>query len=97
MTAESTAEHRVLVFRACAKGHCFSDTYLQWLQGQPPEVLRTSQVHEFGEGVVVRSVRWARDKARPTLVAIIDTRREGAPPLTLYLIPAEPGYYQVHR
>lgn len=87
----------MLVFRACAEGHCFSDTYLQWLHGHPPQVIHTSRVHEFGEGIVVRSVRWVRDRARPALVAIIDTRREGAEPLTVYLIPAEPGYYQVRR
>lgn len=97
MTAESTAQHRVLVFRACAKGHCFSDTYLQWLHGHPPEVVHTSRVSEFGEGVVVRSAHWVRNEAQPALMAIIDTRREGSEPLTLYLVPGALGVYQVHR
>lgn len=97
VSADSTAQHRVLVFRSCAEGHCFSDAYLQWLHGHPPQVVHTSHIEEFGEGSVVRSVRWVRNRARPALVAVVDTRRPGADPRTVYLIPAAPGVYRVER
>jgi hypothetical protein len=97
VSAAATADHRVLVFRACQGGHCFSDTYLQWLYGDPPAVIHTSRVDGFGEGTVVRDIRWARLHKRSALVATIDTRQPDADPLTLYLLPGEPGYYQVRR
>lgn len=97
VSAASTAKHRVLVFRVCDDGLCSSDSYLQWLDGWPPDVVHTSRVPELGGGRVVRSVRWERRASRLSLVAEIAPRREGAAPLTLFLLPRAPGSYEVRH
>ena len=97
VTVESTALHRVLVFRTCGDQGCSSDTYLQWLEGTPPQVIHTAPVPELGSGTVVRSLRWVRNRSRISLVAILDLRRPDAEPLTVYLLPHGPGRYEVER
>ena len=97
VSAASTAQHRVLVFRACSDGVCFSDSYLQWLDGHPPKVVHTSRIEAFGQGSIVRSVRWTQQAGRSALMAIVDTRHPGAAPGTVFVIPAEPGVYRVER
>ena len=97
VTAASTAQHRLLVFRACEDGRCSSDAYLQWFRDYPPEVAHTAPVPELGEGRVVTSARWVRHRARPALVAVLDPREKGSEPQTVYLIPGQPGRYEIER
>lgn len=95
--ATSTARHRLLVFRVCEDDPCSSDSYLQWLEGWPPEVVHTAPVPELGEGQAVTSARWVRNARRVSLVAVVDPRREGVDPHTLFLFPGSPGRYEIQR
>ena len=97
VTATSTAQHRLLVFRVCDGGYCSSDTYLQWLHEYPPKVIHTAPVPELGEGHVVTSTRWVRNRERPMLVVVVDPRHLGGPPMQVFITPAEPGFYHVGR
>ena len=96
VSATSTAQHRLLVFRVCDGGACSSDAYLQWLHGFPPEVIFTASVPEIGAGRVVLNAHWMRDRRRPTLALLVDPRDPRGKPKEVFLVPGAPGEYHLH-
>lgn len=94
-TVASRGTHRLLVYRICSPEHCWSQSYLQWLEQTSPEpiVKATAPIMELGYGTFVTSARWVLAGDQPQLeVRVVPSHAELAE-RTRIIVPREAGRY----
>ncbi|MBW2242656.1 MAG: hypothetical protein JRH01_11785 [Deltaproteobacteria bacterium] len=94
-TVASRGTHRLLVYRICSPEHCWSQSYLQWLEQTSPEpiVKATTPVTELGYGSFVTSARWTLARDEPQLEVRVAPSHGEQPERTRIVIPREAGGY----
>ena len=97
-TVTATPYHRFVEYRACSPEHCWSASFLQWLDGTPDRsVVATTKVPELSYGTGVRSARWVLSGKKYRLEVEVDLSHADSEPYTLVIDPGERGKYVASR